>query len=88
VLKSVGCLIADMFTPTDCIAIGGRRKEGDSKKADTHNALLLTEFKELFITEGSTDMELFSIVSQSMRETEEFSFEGRELERLEIVMIQ
>ena len=48
----------------------------------------MTEFKELFITEGSTDIELFSIVSQSMRETEGFSFEGRELERLEIVMIQ
>ena len=87
VLKPIGYLIADMFTPADCIAIGDWRKERDGKKADTHNAPLLTGFKELFITEGSTDMELSSIVSLILWETEEFSFEGRELEILEIVKL-
>jgi len=61
-LKPIGYLIVDIFTPADCIAIGDWRKERDGKKVNTHNALLLTGFKELFLTKGSTDMELSGIV--------------------------
>ena len=86
-LEHTGYLAVDMFTSADCITIGGWREEENGKKADTCNILLLIDFKELFITRRSTDIELSSIVSFILWETKRFFFGGRELRRLEIVKL-